>query len=98
MIKSFQDRLNEASLRGNPGIPGEGEGDERKKYLPDVERRAEERNAQLQRTHWRDIPQFMSLVSKARSLQKGKEAELEALAERAIRTMYGDILNDVELK
>lgn len=98
MIKSFQDRLNEASLRGNPGIPGEGEGDERKKYLPDVERRAEERNAQLQRTHGRDIPQFMSLVSKARSLQKGKEAELEALAERAIRTMYGDILNDVELR
>jgi hypothetical protein len=98
MIKSFQDRLNEASLSGNPGIPGEGEGDERKKYLPDVERRAEERNAQLQRTHGRDIPQFMSLVSKARSLQKGKEAELEALAERAIRTMYGDILNDVELR
>jgi hypothetical protein len=98
MIKSFQDRLNEASLRGNPGIPGEGEGDERKKYLADVERKAEERNAQLQRTHGRDIPQFMNLVSKAKSIQKGKEAQLEALAERAIRTMYGDILNDVELR
>jgi hypothetical protein len=98
MIKSFHDRLNEASLRGNPGIPGEGEGDQRKKYLADIERKAEERNAQLQRTHGRDIPQFMSLVSRAKAIQKGKEAQLEALAERAIRTMYGDILNDVELR
>lgn len=97
MIKSFQDRLNEASLKGNPGIPGEGsEGD--KKYLADVERRAQQRNAELQRTHGRDIPQFMSLVSRAKEIQKGKEAQLEALAERAIRTMYGDILNDVELR
>lgn len=97
MIKSFQDRLNEASLKGNPAIPGEGgEGD--KKYLSDVERMAQQRNAELQRTHGRDIPQFMSLVSRAREIQKGKEAQLEALAERAIRTMYGDILNDVELR
>ena len=99
MIKSFNDRLNEASLKGNPGIPGEGDGGEdRKKYLSDVERRAEQRNAELQRTHGRDIPQFMSLVSRAKQIQKGKEAALEALAERAIRAMYGDILNDVELR
>ncbi len=99
MIKSFNDRLNEASLKGNPGIPGEGEGGEGgKKYLSDVERMAQQRNAELQRTHGRDIPQFMSLVSRAKEIQKGKEAQLEALAERAIRTMYGDILNDVELR
>lgn len=97
MIKSFNERLNEASLSGNPAIPGEG-GESDKKYLADVERRAQQRNAELQRTHGRDIPQFMGLVSRAKEIQKGKEAQLEALAERSIRLMYGDILNDVELK
>jgi hypothetical protein len=40
----------------------------------------------------------MGLVSRAKQIQRGHEAELEALAERAIRTMYGDILEEVELR
>ena len=89
MIKSFLQKIEEASLQGNPGIPGEGgkEG----KYLSDVEAKAEERNRDLQRRHGREIPQFMSLVSRARDIQRGHEKELEVLAEEAIRTMYGSI-------
>jgi len=96
MIKSFLQKIEEASLQGNPGIPGEGgkEG----KYLSDVEAKAEERNRDLQRRHGREIPQFMSLVSKARDIQRGHEKELEVLAEEAIRLMYGSILDEVELK
>lgn len=89
-------RIEEASLKGNPAIPGEGgkEGG----YLSDVERRAEERNAELARRHGGDIPRFMSFVSQARQIQSGKEKELEKLAEKAIRAMYGSILDEVELK
>lgn len=96
MIKSFEQKIEEASLKGNPAIPGEGgkEG----QYLSDVEAKAEEKNRELQRRHGREIPQFMSLVSKAREMQRGHEKELEALAETAIRSMYGSILDEVELK
>ena len=96
MIKSFHQKLEEASLRGNPGIPGEG--GKKGSYLSDVEAKAEERNRELQRTHGREIPQFMSLVSRARAIQRGHEKELEDLAELAIRAMYGSILDEVELK
>jgi hypothetical protein len=96
MIKSFKEKLEEASLQGNPAIPGEG--GKAGSYLSDVEARAAERNAELQRRHGREIPQFMGLVSRAKQIQRGHEAELEALAERAIRSMYGDILEEVELK
>jgi hypothetical protein len=96
MIKSFQQKIDEASLKGNPGIPGEG--GKQGNYLSDVEGKAAEKNAELQRRHGRDIPMFMSLVSKARDIQRGKEKELEKLAETAIRSMYGSILDEVELK
>ena len=57
-----------------------------------------ERNAELVRRHGGDIPRFMSFVSQARQIQSGKEKELEKLAEKAIRSMYGSILDEVELK
>lgn len=101
MIKTFLQKideslLDEASLKGNEGIPGEGEGDG-KKYLSDVERRAESRNRELRTRHGQDIPRFMELVSKVQEIQEGHEKELEKLAEEAIRTRYGSILDGVEL-
>ena len=94
-IKTFTQLVDEASLRDNPGIPGEGgkEGN----YLSKVEGRAKERLDSLQRRHGADIPQFMSLVSRARQIQAGKEKELEKLAEDAIRSYYGSILEEVTL-
>lgn len=93
-IKRFNE-LDEASLKGNPAIPGEGgkEGD----YLKGVEGRAREKMEELTRRHGQDIPRFMSLVSRAKQLQAGKEKELEKLAEEAIREMYGSILDGVNL-
>jgi len=94
-LKQFTQLIDEASLRDNPGIPGEGgmEGD----YLSKVEGRAKERLDALQRKHGADIPRFMSLVSRARQIQSGKEKELEKLAEDAIRSYYGSILGEVTL-
>ena len=94
-LKSFTQLVDEASLKDNPGIPGEGgsEGD----YLSKVEGRAKERLDALKRKHGADIPGFMSLVSRARQIQSGKEKELEKLAEDAIRSYYGSILEDVTL-
>jgi len=94
-LKSFTQLVDEASLRDNPGIPGEGgsEGD----YLSKVEGRAKERLDALQRRHGQDIPRFMSFVSRARQIQSGKEKELEKLAEDAIRFYYGSILEEVTL-
>jgi hypothetical protein len=98
-IKSFNERLqeslDEASLRDNPAVPGEGgrEGD----YLKNVETRVKQRMEELQRRSGQDIPRFLSFVSKARQIQQGKEKELEKLAETTIRNMYGDILDGVNL-
>ena len=95
MKNNQHNQVDEASLRDNPAIPGEGgtEGD----YLSKVEGRARERLEQLQRRHGQDIPRFMSYVSRVKQIQSGKEAQLEKLAEDAIRNMYGSILEDVTL-
>jgi len=94
-LKSFTKLVDEASLKDNPGIPGEGgkEGD----YLSKVEGRAKEKLDSLQRRHGADIPRFMSFVSRVRQIQAGKEKELEKLAEDAIRAYYGSILEEVTL-
>ena len=94
-LKSFTQLVDEASLKDNPGIPGEGgkEGD----YLSKVEGRAKEKLDSLQRRHGADIPRFMSFVSRAKQIQAGKEKDLEKLAEDAIRAYYGSILEEVTL-
>ena len=94
-LKSFTQLVDEASLKDNPGIPGEGgkEGD----YLAKVEGRAKERIDALQRRHGADIPRFMSLVSRVKQIQSGKEKALEKLAEDSIRLYYGSILEEVTL-
>ena len=94
-FKSFTKLVDEASLKDNPGIPGEGgkEGD----YLSKVEGRAKEKLDALQRRHGADIPRFMSFVSRVKQIQAGKEKDLEKLAENAIRAYYGSILEEVTL-
>jgi len=99
MIKKFKERLHEsldeASLKDNPAIPGEGgrEGD----YLKNVEGRAREKMMDIQRRHGRDLPMFMQIVFEAQQIQRGKEKELEKLAEDCIRELYGSILDGVTL-
>jgi hypothetical protein len=95
-IKNFEEYLNEASLRGNPGIPGESE-DGGGKYLSDVERRAKEKLDQLKRTHGADICRFMGMVGESRRLQEPYKKELEQIAKDAILNLYSEILDGVNL-
>jgi hypothetical protein len=95
-IKNFEEYLNEASLRGNPGIPGESE-DGGGKYLSDVERRAKERLDQLKRTHGSEIGRFMGMVGESRRLQEPYKKELEQIAKDAILNLYSEILDGVNL-
>ncbi len=95
-IKSFSNYLEEASLQGNVGIPGEsGEGG--KKYLSDVERRAREKMGQAQRELGGDINRFMQLVREANAIQQPYKKELEKIAKESILLLYGDILDGVDL-
>ena len=97
MIKKFDEyAIDEASLQGNPGIPGEG--DTPGNYLHDVEARAQQVNADFQRRFGREIPMFMQHVSRARQIQRGHEDALEKLAVDVIMEHYGDILDGVNLK
>jgi hypothetical protein len=97
MIRKFDEyAMDEASLQGNPGIPGEG--DTPGNYLRDVEARAQQINADFQRRFGREIPMFMQYVTKARQIQRGHEDALENLAVEVIMEHYGDILDGVNLK
>jgi len=95
MIKTFFDKIDEASLKGNPAIPGEG--GKSGNYLKSVEARAKARNRELESRYGRDIPMFMSLVSEVRAIQSGHEKELATAAKKLILSLYGSILDGVEL-
>lgn len=101
-MKDFKKFLEEVTIKGNPGIPGEGErkpGDVN--YLSDIERRAKTRLGVTGREFPRQMPEIgdriMSLLRQSQSLTRGKEKELEKLAKKIILSNYGDILNDVVL-
>jgi len=94
-IKNFQDRLTEASLKGNPGIPGEG--GTVGNYLANLDARARQRNEQFARRHGQDIGRFMAYVQRAHRLQQNHKPQLEKLAEDAIQSLYGSILDGVKL-
>ena len=93
MIKRFEDFLNrkieEASLEDNPGIPGEPGGE----YRKELEKRA--RDYYLPAA--RDQREIGQIVGRVLSLQRGHEEDLEKLAEKAIRLLYKDIIEDVTL-
>jgi len=95
MIKTFEQYLNEASLRGNIGIPGEGDGSG--SYRRETETYSREQVRDTERRYGPKMGQLPMLASKAKSLQSGYEKDLEKLAEKAIRILYGRIIEDVTL-
>lgn len=97
VVKGFARYVYEASLEGNPGIPGEGEGDDAPSHLRNIETRGRQMQRDTQTRYGARINQFMSLVQEVKRLQAGKEREMEQLAEDAIREMYGSILDGVKL-
>lgn len=93
---NFKDFINEASLRGNIGIPGE-EGSGRESWLDKITRRSDASSREFAQQNTRDIQNFMELVGRSQELQLGHEADLSELTERAIREVFGTLLDDVEL-
>jgi hypothetical protein len=99
-MKDFNKFLEEITIKGNTGIPGEAD-KSGNKYLSDVEKRAKSRLGVRGNESPRDIGgilmEIMGLVQKSLSFTSGKEKELEELAEEVIRSEYGDILGDTYL-
>jgi hypothetical protein len=98
-MKNFKKFLEEISIKGNPGIPGEADKNE-PQYISDVDRRAQSRLGVRKDSPMSGYPLFgriMPLLHKANSICRGKEKELEVVAEETIRNYYGSILEDVIL-
>lgn len=105
MIKKYQRFLEEVTIKGNQGIPGEDKDKNDPKYLSDVERRARNRMGDRGRPLPEGNPhlimqtgrEIMELVQRSLSMTEGKEKELEDLAKQVILSQYESILDGVEL-
>lgn len=97
-MKNFKKFLEEITIKGNEGIPGENDSNE-PKYLKNVEDRAD-RNLNLRggkdnpRAAGPLFPRIMSLVGQSQRIISGKEAELEKIAYDVIMSQYGSLFND----
>lgn len=96
-LKGFQEFLEEITIQGNPGIPGEGKDAKpgERRYLDELER-AEKSRLGIG-SDGGALGDIMGLVSQSKQLMSGKEKELEKLAVDVIKELYSDILGDVKL-
>lgn len=95
-VSKLDGYLNEASLRGNVGIPGE-EGSGRASWLDKITRRSDANARQFAQQNMRDIQNFMGLVMRSQEIQRGHEKELEILVEDSIRQVFGSLIDDITL-
>jgi hypothetical protein len=95
-VFDFKSFLNEASLEGNRGIPGEA-GDMSSSWLKKIDTEKGARMADFERENRQDIMRFMQLVGQSQQIQRGHEEELSKLTEEAFRTLFKSLLDDVEL-
>ena len=96
-MKNYSKFLEEATIKGSAGVPGEGSDKTDPKYLRDVERRGQEEIVAGTRDARPLFGEIMRLLEKATSLSRGKESELGKFAEKIIRSVYPDILENVDL-
>ena len=98
-MKDFKKFLEEVTIKGNPGVPGEGEkqpGD--KDYIKDTEARAKARLGLSGRENPMQFGgRLMQLLQQSQQATRGNEEELENLAKEIIIQNYGEILDNVEL-
>ena len=94
-MKSFQDFINEATIKGNLGVPGEGpEGRDEESFLRGVEEEGRRKAA----GDPRQIGGRMWQISQStKSLIRGKEKEIEKFAEEIIKDVYSGFMDSVEL-
>lgn len=112
-MKNFQKFLEEADVKGNPGIPGEGgrkQGET--SYLSDVERRAKTRMGITDRDMPRMTPmgmmpsekldrlgrRIMELLPQSIQLSRGNEEALAKLATDTIYNLYKDIIDRYQIE
>jgi hypothetical protein len=95
-VNSFSDFVNEASLRGNTGIPGE-EGSGRESWIDTTSGRSDRAAQEFAMANRQDIQGFMGLVMQSAQLQSGYEEELSDLTVTAFRSIFGSLLDDIEL-
>jgi len=98
-MKDFKKFLEEVTIKGNPGVPGEGEkqpGD--KDYIKDTEARAKARLGLSGRENPMQFGgRLMQLLQQSQQATRGNEEDLENLAKEIIIQNYGEILDNVEL-
>jgi hypothetical protein len=96
-IKNFKDFINEASLRGNIGIPGE-EDPGRDSWLDKITDRSNTAAREFATQNREDIQNFGSLIQQSKRLQRGHEEELSQLTVDAFREVYGYLLEEIDLE
>ena len=102
MLRRFNDFIKEASIVGNPGIPGEQEGGRRKgDYLKGLEDEAKRRHGVTGREMPHEIGQLLMemgrIAGQAKRNTQGKNKQLEELAKEVIMSEFGEILDGVYL-
>lgn len=95
-VYDFKSFLNEVSLEGNKGIPGEG-GDLSSSWLKKTSTEKGARMADFERENRDDIQRFMQFVGQSQQMQRGHEEDLSKLAEESFRALFKTLLDDVEL-
>ena len=96
-MKSFLDFLKEeATFRGNKGIPGEGpEGRNEPSFLSGVEGEAQRKIGG--QSPMQIVPNLIRLMDSNKSLIRGKQDEIEKFAEKIIRDVYSGFMDNVDL-
>jgi hypothetical protein len=92
--KNFS-KFNEASLKGNIGVPGEG--GTTGSWLDTINREQREKVREFERNNIDLLRNFPRLIQDSQRIQRGKEKELSELCEKAFYQLFGTLLDDVTL-
>ena len=95
IFKKYNDFLNEASLRGNIGVPGEG--GTQGSWLENINREQREKVREFERTNMGLLQNFPRLIQDSQRLQSGRERQLSELCENSFYQLFGTLLDDVTL-
>ena len=88
-------KFNEASLKGNIGVPGEG--GTTGSWLDTINREQREKVREFERNNVDLLRNFPRLIQDSQRIQRGKEKELSELCEKAFYQLFGTLLDDVTL-
>ena len=95
-FEQFMNDVNEASLKGNIGIPGEGN-TQGPSWLDKTNRDQQDKVRDFERNNMGLLQNFPRFIQDSQRLQSGKEGELSELCEKAFYQLFGTLLNDVTL-